>query len=542
VQVGTYPRVTSGDGATLKGMFSLATACLEKSAAAINALNVFPVPDGDTGTNMLLTMRATMDEACRYSGSSAGGVLQAMAKGAMMGARGNSGVILAQFWRGLASRLDKLESITGPDLAAGLVEGAAWAYKGVSRPAEGTMLTVLREVALAAQQAASQEQGDLSSLLDAATRAAADTVKRTPSMLPVLREAGVVDAGGQGVFVLLDGALHYLMGEREARQYDGMGSVDSHWLQASAGSAGDGHFGYCTELVLRPRGDVPLSAIQDRLVAMGESVLVVGDPDLVRVHVHTSDPGAVLSYVVGLGSLSQVKVQNMDEQHQDFLAVRPAPQGRRLVVVAVGEGLTEIFRSLGATVVPGGQTMNPSVQDLLQAVESTPAAEIILLPNNPNIVQAANLVPGLTKKVVAVVPTVSIPQGVAAAIAFDPEASLEANVGNMDAARRDVRSGEVTRATRAVSLGGVRAKIGQPIGLLDGELVVAADKTARVACELLSHMAASPGGLITIYYGEGLQREQAEALVGEVRQRFPEHEVELVYGGQPYYEYLVSVE
>ncbi|MBI2917926.1 MAG: DAK2 domain-containing protein [Chloroflexi bacterium] len=541
MQVGTYPRVISGDGATLRGMFTLATTCLERNAAAVNALNVFPVPDGDTGTNMLLTMRSALEEACRCPENGAGAVLQAMGKGAMMGARGNSGVILAQFLRGLASRLEKLDCVTGADLAAGLVEGTTWAYKGVSHPTEGTILTVVREAATAAQSEASRGGHDLTAVLAAATQAALETVRRTPAMLPVLREAGVVDAGGQGLFVLLDGALHYLMGEREARDHGGLGAVDSHWLESLAANPEDG-FGYCTEFVLRPRGEAQASAIQDRLVQMGQSVLVVGDPDLVRVHVHTADPGAVLTYAVSLGSLTQVKIQNMDEQHQDFLAARPAPQGRRLVAVAVGDGLTEIFRGLGATVVTGGQTMNPSVQELLQAVQSAPATEMVLLPNNPNILQAANQVPGLSQKEVVVVPTVSIAEGVAAAIAFDPEATLEANVEAMEAARRGVHSGEVTRATRSVTIGGIRARAGQVIGLLNGEMVVAGDDSAEVVCHLLARIGGGPGGLITLYYGEGIAREQADAVAVEVRQRFPEQEVELHLGGQPYYEYLVSVE
>lgn len=541
MQAGTYPRVTSGDGATLRGMFTLATACLERNVGAVNALNVFPVPDGDTGTNMLLTMRNTMEEACRCPGNHAGAVLQAMAKGAMMGARGNSGVILAQFLRGLASRLNKGDAITGTDLAAGLVEGATWAYKGVSRPTEGTMLTVLREAATAAQGEAARDGGDLTAVLAAATRASLETVRRTPSMLPVLREAGVVDAGGQGVFVLLDGALHYLMGEREARDHGGLGAVDSRWLESLASNPGDG-FGYCTEFVLRPRDEVQVAAIQDRLVQMGQSVLVLGDPDLVRVHVHASDPGAVLSYALSLGSLTQVKVQNMDEQHQDFLAARPAAPARCMVAVAVGEGLTEVFRSLGAIVVPGGQTMNPSVQELLQAVESAPGAEAVLLPNNPNIVQVARQVPGLAKKKVVVVPTASIAEGVAVAIAFDPEATLEANLSNMEAARRGVHSGEVTRATRSATIGGIKARTGQAIGLLDGELVVARDGPAEVVCHLLARVPAGPGSLITLYYGEGVSRAEAEAVTDEVRRHSPGLEVELVLGGQPHYEYLVSVE
>jgi DAK2 domain fusion protein YloV len=530
----------SYDGLELKGMFGAATRCLERSAQSINTLNVFPVPDGDTGTNMLLTMRAAMDEASACTDGSAAAVAQAMAKGSLMGARGNSGVILSQILRGLASGLGDKDSFSGRELAAALLESTSWAYKGMSKPVEGTILTVIREAAVAAQATSTSRNGDLVSIMEAVVDEARASVARTPALLPVLRQAGVVDAGGQGLYVLFEGVLRYLRGEIEEAEIAPVEAAAS----VRAEPAGEATYGYCTEFLLRG-GELDPDAIRDKLNAMGESVLVVGDETTVRVHLHTFDPGAALSYVAPLGTMHQVKVENMDEQHRDFVVAQAEAPSASVSTVAVvsGVGLTEAFYSIGATVVvPGGQTMNPSVQELLRAVESAPSHDVVILPNNPNILLAAGQVESLTRKNVEVVPTTTIPQGVAALLALSDEADLQANAGAMREALTDVRSGEVTVAVRSMDLDGLTIEKGQTVGFLDGCLVVAGSRASEVVLKLISMMNVERGGLVTIYYGADAEAGEAEEIAASIRGRYSDVEAEVVSGGQPHYSYIVSVE
>ncbi|HIE17762.1 MAG TPA: DAK2 domain-containing protein, partial [Dehalococcoidia bacterium] len=373
-------QIYSCGGQEFRDMFAAGSSWLEKSVPDINAINVFPVPDGDTGTNMFLTMRAVIEEADRATSLRVSTIAKAMAQGALMGARGNSGVILSQFFRGLAKSLDDKETITGSDWAAALSEASRAAYKGLSQPVEGTMLTVIRDAAKAAEEATKTNAGDLTAITQAAVEAAKESVARTPFLLPVLLEAGVVDAGGQGIYVLLEGALRYLQGKAEEMKYRRPQMVTADLPVATKVAAvttePEEPYGYCTNFLLEGHKLNP-DKIRKKLESKGKSVVVVGDETTVRVHIHTFDPGGIIRYATSLGTLHQLQIQNMDDQYVGFIEM----QAERLpkleigiVAVASGNGMREVFRSLGAVaIVQGGQTMNPSVQELLQAIESVPS-------------------------------------------------------------------------------------------------------------------------------------------------------------------------
>ncbi|MGD9115738.1 MAG: DAK2 domain-containing protein [Dehalococcoidia bacterium] len=537
------------NGRDLKEMFSAAASWLEKSSADIDALNVFPVPDGDTGTNMLLTMRSTVEESQIATDSSVSGVAKAMAKGALVGARGNSGVILSQIFSGLSQSLDGKDSITGKELAEALAKASSVAYAGLSNPVEGTILTVMREAAEAAQSHADTVSDDAVSVVEAAANAAKESVARTPTLLPVLMEAGVVDAGGQGLYTILEGVLHYLKGEVEQLK------LRRPWMVASSvpltakvpqtTGVDEVPYGYCTNFVIQGDGLEP-EKLRKRLEKRGQSVIVVGDKSAVRVHIHTLDPGDIISYVVPLGTLHEINIRNMDEQYRDFIEMqkdRMPVVEVAIVTVVVGDGLANVFTSLGATfIVPGGQTMNPSTKDLLQAVEAVSSEKVIILPNNKNIVLTAGQVQSLTEKTVVVVPTTTIPQGVAALLAFDYEADMDTNAQNMEKAREVVKSVEVTRAVRSTTLGGLEIKKKQAIGFLDGDLVAVGNNPDDVVQEALSKAELDKAEVITIYFGDDTTSEEAEAVGDALDKKHSHLQVEVVQGGQPHYNYIVSVE
>jgi len=536
-------------GQDLRDMFAAATGWLEKSAPDIDALNVFPVPDGDCGTNMLLTMRSCVEEAYRAPDHSASAVSQAMARGALMGARGNSGVILSQIWRGLAQGLAEKESFNYSDLANALLQASVMAYKGLSNPVEGTILTVIREAASAAETQAAIGSNDCISILEAVVSAAGESVANTPTLLAVLREAGVVDAGGQGLYTLLEGALRYLKGEGEQMQFRKpkiiVSSIPLTARLPQMVAADEEPYGYCTEFMLKGKRFAP-DKIRASLDKKGQSLIVVGDESTIRVHIHTLNPGSVIRYATSLGTIHQVSIRNMDEQHQDYLEMQkermPAVD---IAVVAVisGDGLTDVFRSLGATaIVSGGQTMNPSTKDLLQAVESVASDKVIILPNNKNIVPAANQVQSVTEKSIAVVPTETIPQGVAALLAFDYEADLEANAQLMNRSRSQVKTIEVTRAVRSTQLNGLNIKKKQAIGLLDGELLAAGNNTIDILNKMLAKLDLTKNEIITIYYGADTEPTEAEQVSASIGERHPQLQVEVVRGGQPHYNYIISIE
>jgi hypothetical protein len=536
------------DGQTLKEMFASGTAWLEKSATDINAINVFPVPDGDTGTNMVLTMGFALEEAKLSSDSQVSSVAKSLARGALMGARGNSGVILSQFFRGLAKGLGGKTHFSGGDLAGALGEAARTAYKGIVNPVEGTILTVLKDASKAAQEAAKDDDG-LVPVLEAAVKEAEDSVARTPSLLPVLKEAGVVDAGGQGLYVLLDGALRFVKGESQKMQYRRprlvVAKTEMVPRVAHLPTQLETPYGYCTNFVLEGR-NLNLDKIGKDLKKKGQSLIVTGDDALVRVHIHSFNPGEILGYAAKLGKLHEIAINNMDDQYAQFIKMQRERMPQvdiAMAAVASGEGFFKLLNSLGnIIIVPGGQTMNPSVRELLQAVESAPAKNIILLPNNKNIVSAASQIQPLTSKRVKVIPTRNIPQGIAAVLAFDYEMNAEENAQAMEEAASKVKAIEITRAMRGTRLNGLEIRKGQFIAILnDEDLIARADKIRDVILEALGKAGAEEAGIVTVYYGADIKEGEAQAIAQEIRDRY-HTEVEVVYGGQPHYNYIISLE
>lgn len=550
-EIGTATAPESGvlcNGRDLKRLLQAGTVWLDRHAATINALNVFPVPDGDTGTNMLLTMQAALAELDSVPDDSASAVAQATAHGALMGARGNSGVILSQLFRGIASGLKGKKQFDGADFAAALKEGSTTAYKGVMKPVEGTILTVGREAAEAAQNAVSDGVRDFTPVMERVVAAARDSVARTPLLLSVLREAGVVDAGGQGLYVILEGALRYLRGE----------PMDTDELVEAVPTAvvsspaeGDVQYGYCTEFILQGQ-NLDLDEIRERIAGCGDSALVVGDDQTIKVHVHTFRPGDVIGFASGRGTLHNIKIDNMQDQHREYLVMGDDALGAQtdqeadgvaVVAVVSGSGLCNVFESLGVrTIVPGGQTMNPSTQELLHAIEGLNEKDVVVLPNNGNVVLAAQKAKELSQKNVVVVPSETVPQGISALLAFNYQADLEKNAEAMDKATHNVQTAELTRAIRSVKINGLEVEEGEIIGLLNGELTAKGKSIEEVAEQILEQMKADEHEIITAYHGEDVTELQAQELIDHLRKNYPEQEWELIDGGQPHYYYIISAE
>ncbi len=545
------------DGQMMKRLFETGAALLERDADAINALNVFPVPDGDTGTNMVLTMRSALEAVADYAGNQAGEVVARVAQGALMGARGNSGVILSQLFRGLARSLEGKAQVTARDLAEAFQLAVEMAYKAVMKPVEGTILTVAREAAEAARQAAA-EGADVVSLFDRVVAAAKEALERTPDLLPVLKEAGVVDSGGRGLVVILEGMWRYLRGEpveRVTAEEEEMKAV----LEAPPEPLADGRYGYDIQFLIRGE-NLDVEAIRDYISRLGDCALVIGDERLVKVHVHCLNPGPALEYGANLGMLDDIVVENMDLQYQEFREqqaaaaqeVPPANEksvpteeltGVGTVAVVLGEGMKRVFESLGVSrVVTGGQTMNPSTQDILEAIEAVKAKAVIVLPNNKNVIMAAEQASKLASKPVYIVPTRTMPQGIAALMAFNFAADVETNVKSMTRAAEHVVTGEVTTAVRTTRVGDVEVREGDIIGVLDGELVATGPDLLSVIRDMLSRLDLSKYELCTLFYGADVRPEEAEALSQALREAFPSLEFEVVEGGQPHYYYVFSVE
>lgn len=555
------------DGQELKQMVRAALLWLRQHQAAINALNVFPVPDGDTGTNMTLTMTSAWHEIEHLMADGIGEVAAKVAYGALMGARGNSGVILSQIWRGFSRGLDHHTRMNVRDLADAMQRASETAYKGVVKPVEGTILTVIREIAEEAQVAAEQTS-DVTLMLERLVRRGKAAVARTPTLLPVLRQAGVVDSGGQGLVVILEGMLRQLKGlsveelERAAPQVVDLATVDVHapGMMDSEALEFDSNYPYDVQFIIMGRDyDLDVETIRATIEGMGDCSLVVGDAHAVKVHVHVADPGTPISYGAQNGWLRDVVVENMAEQYEEFMAGRNAqadagselpaalleaePQAIGVVAVAIGEGMEKVFRSLGATaVVRGGQTMNPSTADILEALKTLKTEKAVVLPNNKNIIMAAQQAAELSDLEVAVVPTRSLPQGIAALLSLDQQATLDGNVAAMLRAAKDVITGEVTHAVRNVALDGVEVHEGDAIGLLDGALVVAAKTYEDVVQQLLEKASLDDRELVTLYYGEGVDEATANALVDELADLHSELEFEIIWGGQAHYPYLLSIE
>ncbi len=553
---------SSSDRSTLSGLdlkqaFIGAARCLERQRDAINALNVFPVPDGDTGTNMLLTMRSVNQESDRTEDAAADSVAKAMADGALLGARGNSGVILSQFFNGLAQGLRDRERFDGVDLARAFRAASEAAYKSVSKPVDGTMLSVIRDMSEAVES-----QCDSSAPVDlwgVALEAAIESLYRTPDLLPVLRRAGVVDAGGHGVVTLMEGAWHTLSG-RDVDEVDltlaapvegVVASVDEEFLEATEEET----YGFCTQFLLQGES-LDVDAIRERMAQMAMSTVVVGDEATVKVHVHTEEPDKIVSYAETLGSVSQLSMDNMDAQHTDFLAMHRSGvagpvEGTAVVAVALGQGFSDVLRELGcAKVVAGGQTMNPSARELLEAACNVGAKDVILLPNNKNIIPVARQAAALAEEDpetykgvrLSVVESRSVPQGVAAMISYNPGNGPDENVEAMDDGAQSVRTIEVTTAVRDVALDAINVSEGQCIGLLDGELVFAGDDLVATLIDLVGKCDPEDGSLLTLYWGEGVEAEDADATTQLIGDAYPDLELELVWGGQPHYPYVASLE
>jgi DAK2 domain fusion protein YloV len=533
------------DGRGLKRLMRFGLAWLERHQQAINSLNVYPVPDGDTGTNMLLTMQSAYQEIHNSPEEEVDQIAQKVAHGALMGARGNSGVILSQIFRGFARELEGIAAFDSVQFAAALREAATTAYKGVIKPVEGTMLTVARESAEAAVAAAASSR-DLRWVLQQVVREAQESVTRTPTLLPVLAEAGVVDAGGQGLLVILEGMLRYARGEQVEMDTELHTAVD---LQPFHLEAEEG-YGYDIQFIVHGE-NLDVEQIRETIASMGDCALVVGDSRAVKVHVHSPEPGTPINFGASQGSISRVIIENMQEQYQDFIlskAQRPGKPAEPLsgigtVVVAPGPGLTRVFESLGASaVVSGGQTMNPSTEDILHAVEAIPAEEVIILPNNKNIIMAAEQAQSLSTKSTHVVRTITVPQGISALLALNYQSDIGTNARIMAEAASAIETIEITTAVRAARIDKVKVKKGETIGLVNGKLLVKANSSDEAALAALERANAQDYEIVTLYYGESVSADEAHQLAARIEEKFPEQEIEVVDGGQPHYSYILSAE
>lgn len=540
-------------GPQLRKMARAGLVWLERNRDHVNSLNVFPVPDGDTGTNMLLTMRSAYARIEAGEETHVGKVAGQLAQGALMGARGNSGVILSQIWRGLAAGLSSVETFTTADLAQAFQMASDTAYKGVMRPVEGTILTVIREGAAEAADAARKSE-DLRFMLERILERCQQALERTPDLLPILRQAGVVDSGGQGLVYILEGMMRYAQGELSLdEQAEARAATENISAQALAVPEGGSlEFPYDVQFILTGR-NLNVSQVRARIDAMGDSTVVVGDSSTIKVHIHVKDPGEPLSYGISLGHVSDVVVENMQEQmealvHGDPTApVEPVvtvlPDQVAVVAVAAGKGLINVFHSLGAAyVVNGGQTNNPSTEEIFQAIEKLPTDKVVILPNNKNIFLAAEAACDLSAKDVAVVHSRTIPQGIAALMALRPEREVETNAETMEQALKLVKTGEITRATRTVEIDGVDVKEGEIIALADGRLCSSGPDERAVLDELLEQLEVAEAGIVSLYFGADISVGQAAETTDHIRALFPDIEVELVEGGQAHYHYILGVE
>lgn len=580
-EVGALRR-DSLDAGDLARAIAAGTEWLGANKEFVNSLNVFPVPDGDTGTNMHLTLLSAVREVEKVGGGTLSEVADAAAMGSLMGARGNSGVIFSQLFRGFAKGVEGKTHLRAQDLAQALQSAAAMAYKAVMKPVEGTMLTVAREAARSATQSA-RAGLDLLALAEKVLEDGRKALERTPEMLPTLKEAGVVDAGGQGLVFFWEGAVKALRGEVTVSRQEpllqlarGTGSGQAA-RQPEATVKESLRFRYCTEFLLKGRS-LPLDRIRQDLADAGDCLLVVGTSDVAKVHVHTNHPGRVLEYCLRLGELHEVQINNMADQHEEFEALNPAGRatgGQRnsaspgnrenrasapsslearprpeaaekpvgIVAVAVGEGLATILRSLGAdVVVEGGQTMNPSIEELANATRQVNAKSVIILPNNSNVILTADRVREFVDKTISVIPTKTIPQGVAALVAFNAASDIAANERAMNEALGHVSTGEVTYAVRSSSVNGFTIDQNDIIGIKDGEICAAGKDRDEVAMSLASQMVTEESSLLTIYYGQEVRAPEAQALAERLSDIYPHCEVEVHYGGQPLYYYIMSAE
>ena len=544
-------------------MVQSASTRLNKQAEYVNSLNVFPVPDGDTGTNMGMTIENGAKEVADKSASTVGEVAGIFAKGLLMGARGNSGVITSQLFRGFSQSVKEKEELTGQDLALAFQSGVEVAYKAVMKPVEGTILTVSRGAAIGARKKA-EETDDAVEVMKAALESAKIALAKTPDMLPVLKEVGVVDSGGQGLVFIYEGFLAALTGEYIASEefqatpatMTEMINAEHHKSVASHVATEDIKFGYCTEIMVALKKgptyvkEFDYDEFRNYLNELGDSLLVVNDDEIVKVHVHTEDPGLVMQEGLNYGSLVKVKVDNMRNQHdaqveKEERENKQAAEEKEYAVIAVvaGEGLAEIFKAQGVDyIISGGQTMNPSTEDFIRAVEQVNARHIIILPNNKNIFMAAQSAAEVIEQPAAVIETRTIPQGLTSLLAFDSSKSIEENHDRMTAALTDVVSGSVTSAVRDTTIDGLDIHENDYLGMVDGKIVVSNPDMLTTLNETFSKMLDTDSEIVTIYIGEDGNEDLANELAQDITEKFEDVEVEIHKGGQPVYPYLFSVE
>lgn len=554
------------DALMMKKCFLAGAKALEARKDYINELNVFPVPDGDTGTNMTMTIMAAVREINKITDVTVDNLCKAMSSGSLRGARGNSGVILSQIFRGFTKELKGLEYLEVTDLGNSIQHAADTAYKAVMKPKEGTILTVIKAGAERSVELLMEgESRDMVTFAEEVAAYMEDTLKRTPDMLPVLKQAGVVDSGGEGLMTFVRGALAALQGKEVDLDISGVDvKASPAIITGSSEDAADIKFGYCTEFIIMLERDQDKveKELKAYLQDIGDCVVVVADDEIVKVHVHTNHPGLAFEKALTYGSLTSMKIDNMREEHQEKLirdaetvAKQQAEEDQKeeepkehkadgFVVVSAGDGLSDIFKDLGADeVIEGGQTMNPSTEDILQAVEKVPADTVYILPNNGNIILAAEQARDLTEdKKVVVIPSTNIPQGIAAMINFMPGQPVEENTQQMTEEMGNVKSGQVTYAVRDTQMDGKEIKQGDYMGIADKKIVAVEKGLSEVTVELVEGMIDEESELISLYYGADVTEKDAEAVADLILKDHDDLEVEVQYGGQPVYSYFVSVE
>ena len=549
------------DAKVLSRMFLAGAKNLEAKKEWINELNVFPVPDGDTGTNMTMTIMSAAAEVSALTEPDMETLAKAISSGSLRGARGNSGVILSQLLRGFTRGVRKSNELDAITIAAAMERAVETAYKAVMKPKEGTILTVAKVTAEKAVECA-RDTEDFNEFAEVVVKEANAILKKTPEMLPVLKEAGVVDSGGQGLVEFLQGAVDVLSG----KEVDLSGVERTAKKPAAAQTEApleekDIKFGYCTEFIVMTKEEISMEEEQkfkDFLMGIGDSIVVVADEDIIKVHVHTNHPGKAIEKGLTYGELTNMKIDNMREEHRERLNLTQAeaqveeqpakPEEPRkdygFVAVSIGQGMNDIFRELGVDyLIEGGQTMNPSTEDMLNAIEQVNAETVFILPNNKNIILAATQAQSLVEdKNVVIIPTTTVPQGISAIIGFDPEADAEENEESMKDIIECVKTGEVTYAVRDTSINGITIKIDDIMGIDDDGIKKVGQDVEKVTLELLEEMVDEDSELISIYYGADTTKEQAEALLEKVEETYGDCDVQLEYGGQPIYYFLLSVE
>lgn len=539
------------DGTGLKRLTEAGLAWLRTNQQVVNALNVFPVPDGDTGTNMVLTMQAAIDEISQIKDNNAGKMAHAIAHGALMGARGNSGVILSQLWRGFARELDSLELVDGEALVRAFKTARDTAYKGVVRPVEGTILTVAKDIAAAAEEAIKLTQ-DPFEILEYIVPAGELSVLRTPELLPVLKEAGVVDSGGKGLFFIFEGMLRYVQGLSLEVSTVAV-PLSAMKLEETMESIEPGQdFEWVIDF--RPHTPLQIDTFYNALEEMGTSIQLGEGEGIYRLHIHVPENkrDLPLNYTFSLGTVTKATFENLIDQmdqsagksHAHPIVLTPVKNGDIAVVaVSPGDGIGRVFASLGAaSIVQGGQTMNPSTQELLQAFENLPTDKVIILPNNKNIIPTAEAAAELTVKHLAVIPTKTIPQGLAAMMRLIPDGDFESVVEEMKSALEEIQSGEITTATRSVEIDNVEVKEGQIIALHNGKLVYASESIEDACLGLLEKAGTEDYELITLFYGDSMNQREANRIADIIRAKYPDQELEIQEGSQPHYHFIISIE